>query len=56
MKATVDFTAHIDGVDYALKKGDEFKGPARAVAALESFGVLSEGRKAKKEVSDGSQS
>lgn len=46
MKATSDFTAHINGTDYALKKGDEFKGDARAAEHLKAIGLL-EAKKAK---------
>lgn len=40
MQATSDFTAHINGTVYALKKGDEFKGDARAEAHLKAIGLL----------------
>lgn len=57
MKATADFSAHINGADYALKKGEEFEGTAAAAAILAANGFLTEGRKAtKKEASDGNQS
>jgi hypothetical protein len=44
MKATSDFTAHINGADYALKKGEEFKGDARAAAHLKAIGLLGEAK------------
>lgn len=47
MKATCDFTAHINGTDYALKKGDEFKGDARAAEHLKAIGHIAEANKAK---------
>lgn len=40
MQATSDFTAHINGTDYALKKGEEFKGDARAAEHLRAIGLL----------------
>ena len=46
MQATSDFNAHINGVDYALKKGEEFKGDARAARQLKEIGLLTE-KKAK---------
>lgn len=45
MRATSDFTAHINGTDYALKKGEEFKGDARAAAHLKAIGLVAEERK-----------
>ena len=53
MIATCDFTAHINGADYALKKGEGFEGDPKAEAILVRDGMLTEGRKAKKEESDG---
>ena len=53
MKAICDFTATINGAEYALKKGEEFKGDRKAAAILVRDGMLSEGREtAKKEDSD----
>lgn len=40
MQATADFTAHINGTDYALKKGEEFLGDARAAEHLTAIGLL----------------
>lgn len=40
MQATRDFTAHVNGADYALKKGQLFKGDARAAEHLEAMGLL----------------
>ena len=47
MQATSDFTAHINGTDYALKKGKEFKGDARAAEHLKAIGLIAEAKKAK---------
>lgn len=46
MQATTDFTAHVNGADYSLKKGDEFKGDARTAEHLKAIGLL-EVKKAK---------
>lgn len=40
MQATNDFTAHINGNVYSLKKGEEFKGDARAAAHLKAIGLI----------------
>lgn len=40
MQATTDFKAHINGVDYAMRKGQEFKGDARAAEHLRAIGLL----------------
>ncbi len=40
MQATADFTAHINGTVYALKKGEEFKGDARAASHLKAIGLI----------------
>ena len=54
MKAISDFVATVNGRDYALKKGEEFKGCPKDEAILVRDGVLTEGRKApKKEENDG---
>lgn len=47
MQATSDFTASINGVGYALKKGAEFKGDARAAQHLKAIGLLEEKKAAK---------
>lgn len=52
MQATSDFTAHINGVDYALKKGEEFLGDARAAAHLTAIGLLEKKAKGGKEKND----
>lgn len=55
MRAVKDFTASINGADYALKKGEEFKGDAVACERLKEMGLLEEkkaaveGKKAKDE-------
>ena len=51
MQATRDFTAHINGADYSLKQGDEFKGDARAQAHLLNLGLIAKPKK-KKEADD----
>lgn len=38
--ATDDFTAHINGADISLKKGEAFKGDARAAEHLQAIGLL----------------
>lgn len=40
MKATSNFSARINGVEYSLKKGNEFKGDARAAAHLVKLGLI----------------
>ena len=45
MQATVDFTAHVNGADYALKKGEQFKGDARAAAHFKRLGLISASKK-----------
>lgn len=40
MQATADFTAHIDGVEYSLKKGEEFDGGSVAAEHLKKLGLL----------------
>ena len=47
MRATSDFTAHINGTVYALKKGEEFKGDARAAAHLEAIGLIAKAKEGK---------
>ena len=47
MRATTDFTASVNGTDYALRKGEEFKGDARAEEHLKAIGLLEEKRAAK---------
>lgn len=44
MKATSDFKAHINGTDYALRKGEEFKGDARAAEHLKAIGLLGDAK------------
>lgn len=38
--ATKDFTAHIDGVNYSLHKGETFAGTRHAVVLLSNQGLL----------------
>lgn len=54
MKATSDFSAAINGTIYTLKKGEEFKGDARAAKHLQNLGLIAEptGRKATKKESE----
>lgn len=47
MQATTDFTASVNGTDYALKKGESFKGDARAEEHLKAIGLLEEKKAAK---------
>lgn len=42
--ATSDFTAHINGADISLKKGEEFKGDARAAEHLKAIGLVKASR------------
>lgn len=44
MRAICDFAAHINGADYALKKGEEFKGDARAAEHLKAVGLIGEAK------------
>jgi hypothetical protein len=47
MKATSDFTACINGTVHVLKKGEEFKGDARAQAHLEAIGLIAKAKERK---------
>ena len=40
LTAMHDFTAHHNGVDYALKKGDKFTGDALAASHFVQLGLL----------------
>lgn len=52
MQATADFTAHVNGADYALKKGEKFEGDARAAAHLKSLGLIENAKRARKAEKD----
>lgn len=45
MQATSDFSATLNGVAYALKKGQKFEGDARAAAQLQEMGLLGKEQK-----------
>ncbi|MDD7369720.1 MAG: hypothetical protein SOW20_04565 [Berryella intestinalis] len=47
MRATSDFKAHVNGADYAIRKGEEFRGDARTAEHLKAIGLLAETKKAK---------
>lgn len=49
MIATKDFTAHIDGVDYSLKRGEEFIGSRHAIYLLGKQGLIEKVKPARKE-------
>ena len=40
MQAAYDFTAHINGANYALKKGDKFEGCDADAEQLKAMGML----------------
>lgn len=52
MQATCDFMAHINGVDYALKKGETFKGDALAESQLIKLGLLKKAAERKKKTDE----
>ncbi len=49
MVATSDFTAHVNGVDYALRKGEAFEGSDRAAELLKRQGLLQAKRERKQD-------
>lgn len=52
MKATGDFTATLNGVEYTLRKGEEFKGDVRAERHLVNLGLLKQATERKKKTDE----